>query len=268
MVTSKALPTLIKVQIAVAAIAVAVTAWMGFSLPPLLKKAEEARAAISHLEAERDRALADLAKQQKIASDLREQTVLLEMDQAAVMSTIGEVINAANIEIIDPDIQFSDIETDFSKLAPGKRKQAVMVAILMAWKSIPFATGGTDVDRGLGSPEFLFFVLERVGIKIPRESNKLPSESLMRTLKKVEQPAIGDIAMYRGSSGFYGAFVVSLGEKSGGPIGLGGYNSTLPVQIRSLSRGNREAHPLIGYFHVPYEEAQKDPDTHRLNETE
>lgn len=191
---------------------------------------------------------------------LRNDVARLESDQATVVASLGEVLTERDVKVLDPDVRFADIQSDFNDLSPGVRKRAMLIALLMTWKSIKFKPGGTSLVDGLGSVEFLLFVLDRVGITIPPPAaGQLRSESLMAALTKVEMPQVGDIAMYKGSSGYYGVFVISLGAQSGAPIGLGGYNETLPLQIRSLEKGNRATRPFLGYYRANYGAAASSP---------
>lgn len=243
---------LLAIQVIVLFMALLATAFLVLRIPPLVKRANDAKTAAIDAQnqvAAATRQLEDLeAESEKLQLKVAETNALFNEVAAPIL---GQLLNSKNVNIVDPDISFDDITADFLKLPPGRCKSAVLTALLMSWKDVPFRKNGTNPTEGLGSAEFLMFVLEKVGIKVQLKPGMRPSESLISALTKVASPQVCDIAMYEGSEGNYGGLIVSLGAHSNGPIVVGTYNAGLRLQVRSINKGSK---PLLGYFRPPYDD--------------
>jgi len=199
--------------------------------------------------AELERAV--VQKQKEIAT-LTDDIEGLRNTQNGLLDFLAKVTDEAQVSILDRDVDWGAVKADIEKLPSGKRKQAILTAILLAWKDVPFAMGSQSVSQGFDSPRFIEYVLSRNGVKISKASNERMSDALMRTFKRVEKPRPGDLVFYTGQVGSFGFMYVSDGKPGSAGVGIGTLQGIAPLQIISLNNINTPYFPLIGYFRVVY----------------
>jgi cell wall-associated NlpC family hydrolase len=147
-----------------------------------------------------------------------------------------------------------EIVTDrIINLPSGKRKTAVMIALLMTWKEIPFQLGQNSMRSGFDSPSFLIYVLKEVGINVKNAQGELNSVNLMNSFEKVEKPQPGDLMFYKGQVGNFGFIYICEGDKSGKGIGIGTVQAAHPLALYETKYVREEYFPFIGYYKVNYE---------------
>ena len=176
----------------------------------------------------------------------------LRNTQAGLLDFLTNVTDEAQVSILDRDVDWNAVKSDIEMLPSGKRKQAILTAILLAWKEIPFAMGKQSVGKGFDSPRFIEYVLSKNGVVIKKNPNERVSDALMRTSPKVETPRPGDLVFYRGQVGSFGFIYLSDGGPSGPGVGVGTLQAAAPLQIISLKNINTPHFPQIGYFRVVY----------------
>ena len=137
-------------------------------------------------------------------------------------------------------------------LPPGQRKKAVLAAILLAWKEIPFRLGGRSLGSGFDSSNFVRFVLSQVGINIADEPNRRPSEIMMQRFERTDTPMPGDLMFYRGNIGNFVLIYLAKGNPGGQGICVGTVETGQPVQIIDSTIINTPIFPFIGYYKIDY----------------
>lgn len=195
---------------------------------------------------------AELKKREAVITTLTRDIESLRNTQDGLLDFLAKVTDESQVSILDRDVDWRALKTDIDKLPSGKRKQALLTAILLAWKDIPFTMGKQSVSKGFDSPRFIEYVLSKNGVKIRKESDERMSDALMRSFKKVEKPRPGDLVFYKGQVGSFGFMYLSDGTPSSAGIGIGTLQAAAPLQIISLNNINTPYFPLIGYFRVVY----------------
>lgn len=190
-------------------------------------------------------------KQHEVAA-LSQDIESLRKTQNGLLDFLASVTDNSKISILDRDVDWGVVKTDLEKLPSGRRKQALLTAILLAWKDIPFTMGPQSVSQGFDSPRFIEFVLSRSGVRINKRNDERMSDALMRSFKKADKPRPGDLVFYKGQEGSFGLIYLSDGKPSSAGVGIGTLQAAAPLQIISLNNINTPYFPLIGYFRVVY----------------
>lgn len=195
---------------------------------------------------------AELKKRGTEIATLSRDVDSLQNTQDGLLDFLARVTDNSKVSILDRDVDWGVVKTDLEKLPSGNRKQALLTAILLAWKDIPFTMGKQSVSQGFDSPRFIEFVLSKNGIKIDKRNDERMSDALMRSFRKVDQPRPGDLVFYEGQVGSFGFIYLSDGKPSSAGVGIGTLQAAAPLQIISLNNINTSYFPLIGYFRVVY----------------
>lgn len=183
---------------------------------------------------------------------LKHEVVELRNTQDNVLKFLTEVVDGKKVNLLDSDVDWSVVQRSIDTLSPGVRKQAILTAILLAWKDIPFAMGQYTPNQGFDSPRFLAYVLGKNGVHIQQRPNERLSDALMRTCIRVDKPQPGDLVFYKGQVGSFGFLYLADDEPYVAGIGIGTLQALEPLQIMRLANVNTPHFPLIGYFRVPY----------------
>jgi len=207
---------------------------------------------LRNLEGKIDQSEKELKEKQQQVERLRVEVEALRATQSDLLDFLARVASANQISILDPSIDWERLRASILSLPPGKRKQAILTAILIAWKEVPFTLGGHAVATGFDSPRFLHYVLGQVGVTVKQRPGERLSDALMREFEKTNSPVPGDLVFYKGQVGSFGFLYLSADAGGGGPAGIGTLQAIAPLQILSLSNVNTPSFPLIGYFHVGY----------------
>lgn len=169
-----------------------------------------------------------------------------------LLDFLGDVTNENQVRLVDTSVNWPSVEKYIIAMPAGQRKRSLMVALLYAWKDVPFTLGGHSPAIGLDSPGFLQMVLAQTGVTFEKHPGEFPSAAMMRQLQKVDSPKAGDIAFYRGQVGSFGLLILDPGSDGRAPVGIGTLQVAFPLEVMSLDNVNTDAYPLIGYFHVKY----------------
>jgi hypothetical protein len=180
----------------------------------------------------------------------------LTLIQNDILEFLKILTSRERIGLIDPDVDWDRTKERIMTLPPGKRKQAVFVAILLAWHELPYEVNQESLTSGFDSPRFLRFILSQVGVKINDEPGIRLSDNLMKKLKKIDDPLPGDLMFYRGYDGNFGFIYLSNGKPNGQGVGVGTLQRIEPLRILDTSNIKTPLYPFIGYFRVNYPDEQ------------
>jgi len=151
-------------------------------------------------------------------------------------------------------IDWERITKSIVNLPSGKRKSAVLIALLLTWKEMPFELGSKSPSVGFDSPSFLAYVIGQAGIVVRRNPNEIMSQSLMANFKKVDKPLPGDLIFYKGNVGSFGLMYICEGQENGQGIAVGTLQKQHPLTLYETIFVIRKYFPFIGYYRVNYED--------------
>ena len=175
----------------------------------------------------------------------------LQNTQNLVLDFLVSVTSESQIHLLDPSVDWAEAKKQLNVLPAGDRKNALLNAILLAWKDIPFSMGREGL-HGFDSPRFLRYVLQSVGIEVKQVKGKRMSDTLMGMFEKVDNPKPGDLVFFKGQVGSFGFILLSVGNSDREHVGIGTLQKVAPLQIISMGNINTPYFPLRGYFRVTY----------------
>lgn len=172
--------------------------------------------------------------------------------ESYLLDFLGEVTSREQVRLVDPSVDWEYVEKQIVTMSTGERKRAVIVALLYAWKDIPFTLGGRSLVVGMDSPQFLRRVLSHAGVTFELVRGEPLSAAIMRQLQREDAPQPGDLAFYHGQVGSFGFLILTRPLGGGAAVGVGTLQKSAPLQVIRLDHVNTADFPLIGYFHVKY----------------
>ena len=185
---------------------------------------------------------------------LRSHTDELLQTQEGVLDFLGGVTSGERIRLIDPSVNWTQTKKYLINMPAGSQKTAVLTAILLAWKDLPFSLDNHSLATGLDSPHFIAVVLANVGVNVQKGPNERLSDAMMRQFRQVDSPMPGDLIFYKGNVGSFVMMYMAPGSESGKGIAVGTLQTGEPVEIVYTVHINTPVYPFIGYFRVPYPE--------------
>ena len=206
------------------------------------------------LERERARLEAEVRTLADSVATLRRSTQGLVRTQDAVLDFLGGVTATERIRLVDPSVDWPATKARILAMEPGARKNAILAAILLAWKELPFSTENRGLGRGLDSPHFIDVVLSRTGVRVTQRPGERLSDAMMRSFQRVDAPLPGDLIFYRGNVGSFVVMYVGPGAPEGKGVAVGTLQTGEEVQVLDTANINTPVYPFIGYFRVPYPE--------------
>jgi cell wall-associated NlpC family hydrolase len=171
--------------------------------------------------------------------------------QRSIFDFLASITRANKIKFIDPEINWPKVQKELIDIKPGKRKEAIFGAIIMASVGTSFKLGKGSFAAGFDSSTFIEYVLSQVGVQIKRHPTKYLSETIMGQCTKVQEPKPGDLLFYKGEIGNFGLFYLGPGNSTGKGIAVGALESANPCVIMDTSSIN-PLFDFIGYFRVNY----------------
>ncbi len=171
--------------------------------------------------------------------------------QQSIFDFLSSITRANKIKFIDAQINWPKVQRELIEMKPGKRKEAIFGAIIMASVQTSFKLGKGSFAEGFDSSRFIEYVLSQVGVMIRRHPTKYLSETIMEQCTRVQEPKPGDLLFYKGDVGNFGLFYLAPGNPSGKGIGVGTLESSNPCVILDTSSIN-SIYKFIDYFRVPY----------------
>jgi hypothetical protein len=197
-----------------------------------------------------------LLKQSKDLINQIEQTESKVQDlrktESSILDFLVSVADKNKVHILDESVDWNEVKRQLSNLPYGDRKNALLNAILLAWKDIPFTMGGRNIRAGFDSPRFLQFVLETVNLNIETVRGQRLSDTMMQRFEKVNHPRVGDLVFFKGQVGSFGFILLSVGSRDEEHVGIGTLQRIAPLQIISMGNINTPYFPLRGYYQVIY----------------
>jgi hypothetical protein len=202
--------------------------------------------------------------------ELEQARTALDSTQAGMLSFIADLSRRGEIQLLDSSVDWDDVQEHILAMPPGRRRNAVLSAILYAWKTIPFGATGNSAVTGFNSPRFALRVLEHVGIKIDTLPGvQLIGPQLLRRFPHISKSAarLGDLMVFqwtplgRGTPSTAVLMLLAPGRPQGYGIGIGMLNTGAPVQVIDTSCEPGRNCPYLGTFvtflRVPYETPQE-----------
>lgn len=193
-----------------------------------------------------------VAHLETVASDAVRRVEALRSTQGDILDFLAHVTEKEAIRLIDKDVDWPRTRSGVLELPPGRRKQAVLGAVLLAWKDIPFKLGGSRPASGFDSPRFIQFLLDRVGIHVTSKADERLSVSMMRQFTQFDAPEPGDLMFYKGAVGNFVMIYLGPGQARGQGVCVGTFEAGQPVQVMDSANFNTAVYPFIGYYQVPY----------------
>jgi hypothetical protein len=211
-------------------------------LKPLEAEIQGKRIVIANLKESAAKSRLQIAELNADITKLRGQLDDLKAESTELILFLGEVSGLQNLGLVDKSVDAKSwqvIVEQINALAPGRRKTAILHAILLAWKPLPFLLHGKTFDRGVNSPEFIIQVLEGAGVRVPRRNGESQSAALREATEEVSSPVPGDLMFYRGTSptstGVYVMLYLGTSSAGGHGICLGVMGVHYPLQIVSAT---------------------------------
>ncbi len=171
--------------------------------------------------------------------------------QKSIFDFLASITRSNKIKFIDPKIDWPKAQKELIDMNPGKRKEAIFGAIIMASVGTSFKLGKGSFAEGFDSSSFIEYVLSQVGVNIKKHPTKYLSVTIMEQCTAVQEPKPGDLFFYKGDVGNFGLFYLGPGNPSGKGIAVGALESVHPCVIMDTSSIN-PLYEFIGYFRVTY----------------
>jgi len=207
---------------------------------------------LRNLERDRQQLEVQVARLADSLQHLRSQTRSLIQTQESVLDFLGSVTTGDRIRLVDPLVDWSRTKQEILAIPTGPRKSAVLAAILLAWKELPFSLDNRGLSRGLDSPHFIQAVLDRVGVRVAQRPGERLSDAMMRQFARVDRALPGDLIFYRGNVGSFVVMYVAPGLPGGNGVAVGTLQTGEEVMVLDTKHVNTPVYPLIGIFRVPY----------------
>ncbi len=202
--------------------------------------------------------ISDLEEQiQKKKGDIEELNAIIPKLVEKRNSAAALLLQILDIErqvIVDRSVNWGLFRKQFLSLPNGQRQEAILMAILLAWKDIPFSITGRRLLEGFSSSSFIQYVLHHVSINIRENRGEYLSEAFMRSFERTQSTEPGDIVCYRGAIGNFCLLVISTDSEGKALAGIGTLETAHPLGIYAMSSINVNNYPLVGYFKVPYKD--------------
>ena len=189
---------------------------------------------------------------QKQIDSLKQTADGLFETQSDILEFLSNVTRRENIRLFDESVDWPKLKADILQMPAGKRKQTLLIALLYAWKDIPFKLGGESLGDGIDSSQFLQRVLSDIEVTFDVPQRGHLSELIMSQLDSVEVPKPGDLVFYKGQIGNFGFLILSVNDGGKADVGVGTLQREHPLQVVHLDNINIKYYPMVGYFHVKY----------------
>lgn len=209
---------------------------------------------LRNLERDREALQRDVSRLRDSVRVLRDQTDKLAKTQASVLDFLGGVTSGERIRLIDRSVDWEKTKQYVMSLESGPRKTAILNAILLAWKELPFSLTNKGLAQGLDSPHFIQIVLARAGVSVRQTPGERLSDAMMREFQKVDTPLPGDLIFYRGNVGNFVVMYIAPGASGGNGVAVGTLQTGEELQVLDTNNVNTPVYPFIGFFRVPYPE--------------
>jgi len=211
-----------------------------------------AGAKLAQLNRERQKIEEDEKHLSESVRQLESRTQELLQTQAGVLDFLAGVTSSDQFRLIDKSVDWPRTREQILTMDSGPRKTAILTAVLLAWKDLPFSLSNRSLSSGLDSPHFINVVLSRAGVRVEQKPGERLSEAMMRQFEKVNSPLPGDLTFYRGNVGSFVLMYIGPGSPEGKGVALGTLQTGEEVLILDTENINTPVYPFIGFFRVPY----------------
>ncbi len=194
----------------------------------------------------------EIGKLREDAKKIRQKVNDLDSTQQSLLDFLVSVTDRDKVSILGSNVDWDEVKQQLNHLPSGQRKNAILNAMLLAWKDIPFSMGQENVRVGFDSPRFLRYVLKTVGLNVKSRPGEPLSVTLMKRFEKVDDPKPGDLVFFKGQVGSFGFILASVGKDDSEHVGIGTLQKIAPLQVISMGNINTPFFPLRGYFRVVY----------------
>jgi len=189
------------------------------------------------------------------SQELLVKTSDLVRTQENLLNFLAEVTSEESIGLVAPGVDWAQTKAQIVSMPAGTRKSVLLSAILLAWKAIPFSTSNISLTRGLDSPHFINYILQRYGVQVRTDSGQRLSDAMMAQFEKVDKPLPGDLIFYRGNVGSFVVMYIGPGRPEGKGVAVGTLQTGEELMVLDTADINTPRYPFIGYFRVPYSES-------------
>ncbi len=194
----------------------------------------------------------ELARSRAQGKTLEARVSALNATQAHLLQFIRDVTAAENIRLVDPRVDWEATKAAVIAMPAGTRKAAVLGAILLAWKELPFSTQNRGLASGLDSPHFINLILQQFGAGVDAGPGQRLSDAMMDKLAPSERPLPGDLLFYKGNVGSFVVMYLAPGASGGQGVAVGTLQTGEEIQIVDTVDLNTERYPFIGAYRVEY----------------
>jgi len=211
-----------------------------------------ASAKLAQLEQQRNELEHERKRLAESVQQLQSRTQELLQTQAGVLDFLGGVTSSDQFRLIDRSVDWPQTRQQILGMESGPRKTAILTAILLAWKELPFSLSNRSLSAGLDSPHFIYVVLSMAGVRVEQKPGERLSAAMMRQFEMVDSPLPGDLIFYRGNVGSFVVMYIGPGSPEGKGVALGTLQTGEEVMILDTKNINTPIYPFIGFFRVPY----------------
>jgi NlpC/P60 family len=203
---------------------------------------------------ERQRQLLEIEKKSLADSvkNVETRTRELQQTEESVLDFLGGVTSKEKFRLIDPSVDWPRTKATILAMDAGPRKSAVLDAILLAWKNLPFSLEDRSLGRGLDSSHFMNVVLSSTGVHVQQRKDERLSDAMMGQFQKVDSPLPGDLIFYHGNVGSFVLMYIGPGSPEGKGVAIGTLQTGEEVMVLDTKNVNASVYPFIGFFRVPY----------------
>ena len=200
--------------------------------------------------AERLRAEAEALKGTVV--QLGAQARQLQSTQSDLLDFLQSVTAGESIHLVDPSVDWLSTKAYLISLPASPRKSAVLSAILLAWKDMPFSLQNRGLRSGLDSPHFINEILSRYRVEVKAQPGQRLSDAMMRTFQRTEKAEPGDLLFYRGNVGSFVLMYIGPGRPSGKGVAVGTLQTGEELRVLDTAFINTPVYPFLGYYRVPF----------------
>jgi hypothetical protein len=188
----------------------------------------------------------------QVKNSLETRTKELSRTQEDLLDFLGGVASQEAIRLLDSGVDWPKTKAEIIAMPAGPRKSALLSAILLAWKAVPFSLSNKGLTQGLDSPHFINLILQRYGVVVKQRPGQRLSDAMMGEFQRVDQPLPGDLIFYRGNVGSFVVMYIGPGRSEGKGVAVGTLQTGEELRVLDTADINTPVYPFIGYFRVPY----------------
>ena len=199
-----------------------------------------------------DHLRSEVASLNRNITELQKQSQQLQETQKDLLQFLHDVTSGESIHLIDFSVDWDATQSYLISFPASRRKSAVLSAILLAWKDLPFSIQNRNLRSGLDSPHFINAVLSRYQVGVTARAGERLSDAMMRSFQRSDHPQPGDLLFYRGDVGSFVLMYIAPGIPDGHGVAVGTLETGNELHVLDTAFINTSSYPFIGSFRVPY----------------